>query len=195
MYSLPTTVVVNDEIYKIRQSGDFRVILDCFSALQDDEISEDARVLASLITFYENFSCIDDLPDDVETLKVLISEMYNFFNCGKNNMGAKSEVSLIDWDGDSQMICAAVNRVAGTEIRSIPYIHWWTFLGYYMSIGESVLSTVVGIRDKIVRGKKLEKWEKDFRSSNPEYFNWRKTSVEEREFDRQLREQFHGGNK
>ena len=77
------------------------------------------------------------------------------------------------------MICAAVNTVAHMEIRSIPYLHWWTFVGYYMSVGQSVLSTVVSIRDKIKHGKKLEKWEQEFRRDNPTYFN-RKQSEEDK---------------
>ena len=39
-----------------------------------------------------------------------------------------------------------------------------------MAIGESVLSTVVSIRDKIAHHKKLEKWEQDFRRDNSKYF-------------------------
>lgn len=194
MYSLPTTITVENETYHIRNLGDFRVILDCFSALQDEEISEDARILASIIIFYEDFKDIVDLPENDVAKQELVYQMYDFFNCGKSNsIGAKTDVSLIDWENDSQIICAAINKVANTEIRAMPYVHWWTFMGYYMSIGQSVLSTVVGIRDKIAHGKKLEKWEKDFRRSNPDYFIWRKTSVEEREFDKQLREQFHKG--
>ena len=52
------------------------------------------------------------------------------------------------------------------EIREVPYMHWWTFIGKYMEIGESVFSTVVSIRDKKRKGEKLEKWEQDFYSHN-----------------------------
>ncbi len=34
------------------------------------------------------------------------------------------------------------------DIRSIKYMHWWTFFGLYLEIGESLFSTVVSIRDK-----------------------------------------------
>ena len=51
-------------------------------------------------------------------------------------------------------------------------------LFYFMSVAQSVLSTVVSIRYKISRGKKLEKWEQDFKKENPQYF---KTTVSKEE--------------
>jgi hypothetical protein len=47
-----------------------------------------------------------------------------------------------------------------------------------MSVGQSVLSTVVSIRYKTSRGKRLEKWEQDFKKENPQYF---KTTVSKEE--------------
>lgn len=45
-------------------------------------------------------------------------------------------------------------------------MHWWTFFGLYMEIGESTFSTVVSIRDKKRKGKKLEKWEQEYYKNN-----------------------------
>jgi hypothetical protein len=47
-----------------------------------------------------------------------------------------------------------------------------------MAIGDGALATVVGIRDKIARGKKLEKYEQDFKRDNPQYFKPRKRDGE-----------------
>jgi hypothetical protein len=106
--------------------------------------------------------------------------MYKFINGGEEQSpGAERDVTLVDWEQDSQLVCAAINNVANQEIRSVEYLHWWTFLGYYMSIGQSVLSTVVSIRDKIAHHKKLEQWEKDFKKNNPKYFVWRQTAQEQ----------------
>ena len=184
MYELPNSITIEDRQYQIRNNGDYRVILDCFSALSDIEMSEDEQVLASLLIFYNEFNDIDDVPRDKEILQPLIEEMYKFFNCGQNEaVGASTGQKLIDWEDDSLMITAAINNVAHTEIRSLPYLHWWTFMGYYMSVGESVLSTVVGIRNKLTKGKELEKWEKEFKRDNPQYFNWRKRSKEQLDLD------------
>ena len=60
------------------------------------------------------------------------------------------------------MIVAEVNKVAGQEIRALPFVHWWTFLAWFHAIGEGQLSTLVGIREKLRKGKKLEAYEKDY---------------------------------
>ena len=194
MYGLPITVTVKDREFHIRNRGDYRMVLDCFSALQDEELSEDERVLASLLIFYNEFDGLEDIQKYEEYIPELAQEMFEFINTGQEKSpGADAGGSVIDWEGDSQMICAAVNNVAKTEIRTVEYCHWWTFLGYYMSVGESVMSTVVGIRSKIIHGKKLEKWEKDFKRNNPGYFTWRRSSVEEREIENLVRELWNKG--
>ena len=180
MYRLPTKVIVDNLQFNIRERGDFRMVLDCFNALQDEELSEDYRVLASLLIFYNELNDFDDIRHYEPQLQELVKEMYRFINGGEDNTpGAERDVTLVDWEQDAQIVCAAVNNVAKQEIRSMEYLHWWTFLGYYMSIGESVLSTVVSIRDKIAHHKKLEKWEKDFKKDNPKYFVWRQTAKEQ----------------
>lgn len=189
MYELPTSVCVDDKEFHIRNNGDFRMVLDCFNALGDEELGEDYRVLASLIIFYNELNSLDDCMEYSDYLEELTNKMYWFFNCGqKESPGAQTSKILIDWDGDSQIICAAVNNVANVEIRALPYLHWWTFMGYYLSVGESVLATVVSIRNKIVTHKKLEKWEKEFKRDNPEYFIWRSSSVDDREAEKLIKE-------
>ena len=180
MYGLPTKVTVDDLEFNIRKRGDFRMVLDCFKALQDEELSEDYRVLASLLIFYNEFNDLEDLQEYEPQLNGLVKEMYRFINGGEESSpGAERDTTLVDWEQDSQIVCAAINNVANTEIRSVEYLHWWTFLGYYMSIGQSVLSTVVSIRDKIAKHKKLDDWEKEFKKNNPKYFVWRQTAQEQ----------------
>lgn len=180
MYRLPTKVTVGDLEFNIRERGDFRMVLDCFKALQDAELSEDYRVLASLLIFYNELNDFADLREFEPQLNDLVKEMFRFINGGEDNSpGAERDVALVDWEQDSQLVCAAINNVSNQEIRALEYLHWWTFLGYYMSVGQSVLSTVVSIRDKIAHHKKLEDWEKKFKNDNPKYFVWRQTAKEQ----------------
>ena len=73
----------------------------------------------------------------------------------------------MDWETDFDLIAAAVNHVLGTECRSLPYLHWRSFLGAYMEISsESLFSRVISIRDKLRTGKKMEKWEKAWYRKN-----------------------------
>ena len=180
-YTIPVSVDVRDTTFNIRNKGDYRVILDCFAVLDDSELEQDERLLGCLIIFYDNF--IDELnagritSDDLE---LLVSEMYKFFNCGNSESSSpKHDYKLVDWDGDSQLICSAINKIANTEIRAVPYLHWWTFMGYYIAVGEGVLSTVIGIRDKIINSKKMAKWENQFVADNPQYFKWNMKTAEQ----------------
>ena len=72
------------------------------------------------------------------------------------------------------IIIPAANRVLGQEVRAMPYLHWWTFLGAYMEIGDSLFSTVLGLRQKRAKGKKLEKYEQEFYKENRALVDLRK---------------------
>lgn len=195
MYNLPITIEINGHHLNIRNRGDFRMVLDCFEALNDTDISQDERIFSSLIIFYEDLSEIEDIYEVIgeENIEEAIKKMFDFFNCNQEQVGYKSNRVLVNWDKDEQLIIAGVNKVAGKEVRAEEYLHWFTFIGYYISIGEGVLSAVVGIRDKIARGKKLDKYEKQFRSENPAYFNWKSKSVEDIEAENEIRKMWNSG--
>lgn len=185
MYTLPNSIIIGDTEYTIRNNGDYRTILDCFSALEDIELPQQYRIYSALIIFYDSINSIEDVENKLgENVEEAVNKMFDFFNCGQENVGMQVNYKLIDWEQDSQIISAAINNVARREIRSEPYLHWWTFMGYYCSIGESILSTIVNIRDKIVKSKKLEKHEREFKKNNPQYFNWRAEDIQKQENDK-----------
>lgn len=179
MYELPTEIEIGGVEYRIRNDGDYRTILDIFSILEDRHLTQTERIISALIVFFEDLSSIEDLIK-IPDMEEAVHKMYDFFNAGKKE-GKTVNRKLLDWEEDSAIIVAAINPIAGKEIRSEEYIHWWTFVSYYMAIGESTLSTVVSIRSKIVNGKPLEKWERKFRMENPQYFEWNSKTVEEEE--------------
>ena len=193
MYELPISITVNEISYNIRNKGDYRVIMDCFIALNDYDMEKDFRIITSLLIFYEDLNSFEDIDDlDSDTLKELIQKMFLFFNCGEKSIGAVKNYRLIDWENDSQILASSINKVANTEIRSLPYMHWWTFMGYYLQIGEGVLSSIVSIREKIVKGKKMEKYEKEFMKENPQYFDWEWRSEEQIEDEKLMNELWQG---
>lgn len=151
MYSLPTTISIDGIKFDICEKGDYNMVLDCFAALNDSELSESERLTAAMTIFYKDITDPDKIPlifNGDEGMVAAVKKMFEFFNCGRSRMGAELPYKLIDWEKDGQIICAAVNNAAGKEIRAEPYIHWWTFMGWFCSIGESVLSTVCAIRKK-----------------------------------------------
>ena len=49
MYELPTTVPVKGTVYNIRNKADYRVILDIIGTYEDVELTEEERIVVSLI--------------------------------------------------------------------------------------------------------------------------------------------------
>ena len=72
----------------------------------------------------------------------------------------------MDWEHDFKVLVAPMNKVLSCEIRTVEYLHWWTFLAGYMELGECLFSNIVSIRKKKMTGKKLEQWEQEFYREN-----------------------------
>ena len=150
-WDLPKSAVIGGTKYEI--NTDFRDVLEIIKYLNDPRKTIYSRWKIALSLFFEG-----DIPqENEEEAAVYLS---NFVSCG--NQDERAGPKLIDWDQDAHLIVADVNKVAGKEIRAEKYIHWWTFLAYFNGIGEGQLSTVVGIRSKKAKGKKLEKWEQEY---------------------------------
>ena len=121
------------------------------------------------------FNCSEDYSnmkyhsmDEFEDLKFqAIKEMFKIINYGEEqDPKQEKKPKLMDWEHDFNLLVAPINRVLGYEIRSVDYLHWYTFLSGYYEIGECTFSNVVSIRNKKQKGKKLEKWEQDFYREN-----------------------------
>lgn len=163
-WELPKEAVIGGKTCRFHT--DYRDILNIFSWLQDETYPEFLRWRIALALFYE-----EEIPD--EDFAEAAEYFRWFVNCGQEESG-NSGPQLLDWEQDAQDIVADVNKVAGQEIRSLTYLHWWTFLGWFHGIGEGNLSTLVSIRDKLRRGKRLEKWEQEYCRRNRSRVNLRK---------------------
>lgn len=158
-YGLPKSVTVNGKEYKIR--SDFRAILDIVEALNDVNLNEQEKAYVVLDIFYEDF---DEIP--FEDMQEAVNECFKFIEGGKERTNNKAP-KLVDWEKDFPLIISPINAVAGHEIRSDDYCHWWTFLGYYNEIsGDCTFAQVVRIRDKDARGVSLDKSEREWKMRN-----------------------------
>lgn len=198
MYSwdLPTSLNVGGRNYKIRT--DYRVILDILTAMNDPDIFEPEmteeekqieRALTMLQILYIDF---DRMPPS--DWKEASEKACEFIDCGIRDDGTPKP-RLMDWEQDAPIIVPAVNKVCNFDVRSVKYMHWWTFFGYYMEIGECMLSTVVSIRDKKRRGKKLEKWEQEFYRNNKHIVDLRTKKAERSEEEKEELRKLFGLNK
>ena len=85
----------------------------------------------------------------------------------------------MDWEQDFQYIVAPVNRVMGKEIRSMDYLHWWTFISAYYEIGDCLFAQIVRIRERKAKGKPLDKSDQDFYRRNREIVDLKTTYTEQ----------------
>lgn len=155
---LPHSVTVNGVERAIRT--DFRDVLNIIAAFSDPELENSEKVYVTLVVLYEDF---DDIPEvDYESA---FKAAMDFIDHGIKDDDAKSP-RVMDWEQDESIMFPAINKVAGFETRSAEYVHWWTFMGYYMEISEGVFSNVLSLRLKKAKGKKLEKWEREYWSAN-----------------------------
>ena len=67
---------------------------------------------------------------------------------------------------DAPLIAADINKAAGCEVRALPYLHWWTFMAWFNSIGDGQLATMLRVRSKLRHGQKLQPWEQDYYRKN-----------------------------
>lgn len=162
-WSLPTSANIGGVEYPIH--ADYRDVLDVFRYLDDPDLPEYVRWRIAVALFYEGEIPRQYLQEAMEYLAAFIS-------CG--DCETKPVPKLLDWEQDAQVIVADMNKVAGTEIRALPFLHWWTFVAYFHAIGEGQLSTLVSIRDKLRKGKKLEKWEQEYYRKNKDKVDLKK---------------------
>lgn len=155
-WNLPVSAVIGGREYFF--NADFRDVLDILRRLDDPEQPEFLRWQVALALFYESYETMP-AGDRGEAAEYLA----RFINCGREEeeTGAAAP-KLLDWQQDAAVIVADVNRTAGCEVRALPFLHWWSFMAFFNGIGEGQLATLVSIRDKLRRGKKLEKWEQEY---------------------------------
>lgn len=163
---LPETLEVDGADYPIR--SDYRNVLNVFEAFEDPELTQDEKWQVAIFNIFADFSCSDDVDEaaiDGFNVNEAAEQITWFISAG--DMGRKEkQLPVYDWIKDEQMIFSAVNKICGRETRDAEYIHWWTFLGYFNEVGEGLFFYVVAIRDKLNKGKKLEKHEQEFYSRN-----------------------------
>ena len=158
-YRLPTSI--NIDGVECEFNSDYRDILHIFEALNDPDLLDEEKTMVALQLFYK---------DDKYRINLFtaIKEMYSFMTMSQveDDTPTKQSKPLYDWEQDFNIIVAPINRVLGTDVRGLEYLHWWTFLSGFMEIGECTFNTYVGIRDKLNHNKKLDKHEKRILDEN-----------------------------
>ena len=165
-------------------NGDFRDILEIFSYFADPELPDFVKWEIALALFYR-----EQIPDKHRQQAM---EYMVWFLAGGRPEEDRLGPKLLDWEQDAPLIVADVNRAAGQEIRAMPFLHWWTFLSWFHAIGEGQLSTVVAIRGKLAKGKKLESWEKEFYRENRKLVDFQKRCSPQEQAEKERLEKLLG---
>ena len=177
---LPKQLNINGIDRAIR--SDYRVALLIFQAYADLELSDQEKAMTMMGCLYED---LDSIP--LEDYQEAYDKAIWFLDGGSQQEDDKyrSAKKIIDWEQDEQIIFSAVNKVAGRETRAVEYMHWWTFIGFFNEIGEGLLSTVISIRQKINKRKKLEKYEQEFYRENKSLIDLKTRLTEEEQAEKE----------
>lgn len=192
-WEFPTSLNIGGVDYEIRT--DYRAVLDLLTALNDEELTDaDPQIEAymkSRVILEIMFPQCDDIPE--EYMQEALDKVIEFIDMGITEDSKKPKT--MDWEQDAPILIPAINKVLNTEIRAQKYIHWWTFLGAYMEIGESLFSNILHIRQKKAKGKKLEKWEQEFYKENKSLIDFKQKNQRSEEEKELLRDYFGYGKK
>lgn len=171
IFDLPTSMTVCGTDYRVR--SDYRAVLDICAALTDPDLDDQERVAVMLDIFYPEF---DDMPQ--KHYEEAVKKCLWFINCGEEENAQSNAPKLVDWKQDFKYIVAPVNRVVGAEIRSLEYMHWWTFISAYYEIGDCLFAQIVRIRDHLAKGKLLDKTDREWYRNNHHLVDLKTTYTE-----------------
>lgn len=146
-YELPTTAEIDG--VELRINTDYRQIIDIFKIFNEPNLLDEEKMLLSLELFYQDFYYMTNYDEAIRLMML-------FINGNQEEISNSNKKPLMSWEQDLHLIIPPVNAVLGKEVRTEKYLHWWSFLGAYMEIGECTFNTFVSIRDKKNRGKKLD---------------------------------------
>lgn len=157
---LPYTLTVDGEEKEIY--CDFRDVILVCNAFNDPDLSqsEKNRVMLEMI-YVDNWWEFKDIDGAIKQAIWLI-------DWGKEYKEKENGPRIMDWEQDFNLIVAAVDKSVKTveSCLELPFMHWWTFLAKFSERGECQFSSITDIRDKLNKGKKLEKWEKEVLREN-----------------------------
>ena len=157
IWDLPVSLNIAGREYGI--DSDFRTVLRVLTAYGDPELSDVEKRNICLVNLYPGVDAIPaaHIPEAYEAA-------VRFIDNGQQPDGKSART--MDWEQDAALLFPAINNVARFEVRSVKYLHWWTFLGYFMEIRDGVFSTVLRLRRKRAKNQKLDKSESEFWRTN-----------------------------
>lgn len=170
--------------YLIRTS--FRIGIQISLCLQDEDYSEEERVLIALNLLYGN-----GMPQDLD---VAMEGLNWFISCGnENKKGSANDKQLFYWDFDNERIFSSFLATYGIDLTKED-MHWFKFIAMIGSLNKDcAFNKAIEIRDydmKDLSGKNRIAMQKMKNALTPE----RKLHKEEQEALDEFNALFDGGD-
>lgn len=155
---LPQTLDVGGRSLPIRT--DFRDILNLFPMFDDPELTDEEKAYVACKNIY-----LCDITPDI--FDIATEKLWWFIDGGDIPKDDPAPVRILDWEKDERTLMPAISKTVGVpDVRSLPYMHWWTFLGAFGEMGEGLYSTILNMRRKLADGEKLDEWERKWIQKN-----------------------------
>ena len=157
---LPSSVKINGTEYDI--NSDFRTSVLFSLLMEDDNLSEEEKVLQALNLYYPVVQ--DNLEEAIEQIKW-------FYSCGKldNPIGNKKARAIskkvFDFEVDANYIYSAFMSQYNIDLQDIEQLHWWKFKALLEGLKEdNKLSKIIEYRSvdlSKIKDKEQRKFYKD----------------------------------
>ncbi|WP_346905958.1 bacteriophage Gp15 family protein [Clostridium sp.] len=127
---VPTHVEIEGEEYVI--NSDFRHGILFELLMQDDELSEEEKIIQALELYYPV------LPPNLEKA---IEKIIWFYTCGKEKVKSKTNgtgksTNVYSFNHDDDYIYSAFLDQYEIDLQDIEYLHWWKFKAMFKALRE-----------------------------------------------------------
>lgn len=157
---LPSSVEIDGTEYDI--NTDFRISVLFSLLMEDDELTEEQKVLQALSLYYPV------IPTDIGKA---IEQIKWFYSCGKSDkpIGSKKRKAnskkVFDFEADSNYIYSAFMSQYRIDLQDIRQLHWWKFKALLEGLKEdNKLSKIIEYRSvdlSKIKDKEQRKFYKD----------------------------------
>lgn len=134
----PTKVDINGKIYPI--NTDYRVALKCLEIADDEEISDEERILAILYLLF------GFIPEDNQEL--FIEKAKNFLQCNEPTKKHQDRGKDMDFQQDMKYIIPSFISDYNIDLTKDESLHFWLFIDLISGLTEEcVLNRIRNIRN------------------------------------------------
>ena len=132
---------------KIKINTDFRIGILFELLMQDNSLSNKAKLKQAIDLYYFNTSEIQDI-------ETAINDIIWFYGCGKKeektsqkNKEEKEIKQIYSYEFDDELIYSAFKDQYNIDLQDIEYLHWWKFKALFNGLKkDNLIVEIMGYR-------------------------------------------------